>query len=178
MTRIIKAHIIIAHIISTWFPRPRLSASLLAIWLLLNQSLAPGQFVMGAILAILIARLTARVWPTPIRLRRPDLALRYLGRLLWDIVIANLEVTRLIMTRPVESLHPRFIELPLEVQDDLVVALLAATITLTPGTIAVDVTPDRRRLLIHCLDAKDESGRIAVLKTRYEALLREMFAEC
>ncbi len=60
----------------------------------------------------------------------------------------------------------------------LVIAVLAATITLTPGTVAVDLTQDRRQLLIHGLDIENEAALIAVLKNRYEALLKEIFAEC
>ncbi|HRD49799.1 MAG: Na+/H+ antiporter subunit E [Candidatus Competibacter sp.] len=165
-------------LINAGLSRPLFCATLLAIWLLLQNSLAPGQILIGGILAVAISGLIARVWPEPIRLRRPELLLRYLGRLLWDIVIANLEVARLILTRPTHTLRPCFIKLPLDLRDEFAIAALAATITLTPGTIAVDVTPDRRCLWIHGLDVTDEAALIAALKNRYEVLLREMFAEC
>lgn len=158
--------------------RLRFSAGLLLTWLLLQNSVAPGQVLIGAILAITITRIVTHLWPEPVRLRRPWLWLNYLGRLLWDIVIANLEVARLILTRPTPTLRSRFIELPLDVRNEFAIALLAGTITLTPGTIAVDTTPDQRRLVIHCLDITDEAMLIAVLKNRYETLLKEMFAEC
>ncbi|CDH44705.1 MAG: Na+/H+ antiporter subunit E [Candidatus Competibacteraceae bacterium] len=163
-------------LISACLPRPMLSATLLAIWLLLQNSLALSQILLGSILAVAITKLVMRIWPEPVRLRRPGLLLRYLGRLLWDMVIANLEVARLILTRPISTLQPRFIELPLALQDEFAIAVLAATITLTPGTIAVDVTLDRRHLWIHCLDITDETALIATLKNRYEVLLKEMFA--
>ena len=166
------------NLISAGLSRPMLSAALLAIWLLLQNSIALGQILIGGILAVTISGLVARVWPEPVRLRRPELLLRYLGRLLWDIVIANLEVARLILSRPMATLQPRFIELPLDLQDEFAIAVLAATITLTPGTIVVDITPDRRHLLIHGLDVTDEAALIATLKNRYEALLKEIFAEC
>lgn len=165
-------------LISAGLPRPMLSAALLAVWLLLQNSIAPGQILLGGILAVAITKLVVRVWPEPVRLRRPELLLRYLGRLLWDMVIANLEVARLILTRPASTLQPRFIGLPLDLQDEFAIAVLAATITLTPGTIAVDVTPDQRQLLIHSLDVTDEAALIAALKNRYESLLKEIFAEC
>lgn len=159
-------------------PRPWLSIFLLSVWLLLNNSITPGHILLGSALAILIARFTTRIWPTPVRLRRPGLLLRYLGRLLRDIVIANLEVARLILTRPTQSLRPRFIHLPLDLQDEFAIAVLAATITLTPGTVTVDMSSDRSQLLIHGLDVENEAALIATLKSRYETLLKEIFAEC
>lgn len=165
-------------LISAWLPRPLLSVSLLLIWLLLQNSIALGQVLIGSILAVAITRIVTRIWPEPIGLRRPGWFLRYLGRLLWDMVIANLEVARLILTRPVATLHPCLIQLPLDVQDEVAIAILAATITLTPGTVAVDIAPDRRSLLIHGLDVADEAALITTLKSRYEALLEEIFAKC
>ena len=165
-------------LISAGLPRPMLSAALLAVWLLLQNSIAIGQILLGGILAVAITKLVVRVWPEPVRLRRPELLLRYLGRLLWDMVIANLEVARLILTRPTSTLQPCFIELPLDLQNEFAIAVLAATITLTPGTVAVNVTPDRRQLLIHGLDVTAEAALIATLKNRYESLLKEIFAEC
>jgi multicomponent K+:H+ antiporter subunit E len=161
-----------------WLPRPWLSAGLLVLWLLLNNSLAAGQLVIGGLLAVMVAWPVARVWPRPVRLRRPGLLPRYLGRLLWDILIANLEVAWLILTRPSATLRARFIELPLDIQDEIAIAVLATTITLTPGTLAVEVMPDQHRLLIHCLDVADEAELVTKLKNRYEMLLKEMFAEC
>jgi multicomponent K+:H+ antiporter subunit E len=164
--------------IRSWLPHPWLSAFMLSFWLILNNSLALGHILIGMALVLPITGLTARIWPTPVLMRRPGLLLRYLGRLLWDIVIANLQVARLILTRPAQSLRPCFILLPLDLQDEWAIAVLAATITLTPGTVVIEMTPDRRQLLIHGLDVENEAALIAVLKNRYETLLMEIFAQC
>ncbi len=160
------------------FPHPWLSLILLVTWLLLQNSLAPGQWLLGGALAVAIPWLVARVWPTPVRLRHLWLLPRYLGWLLWDIVMANLKVAWLILTRPAAKLRPGFICMPLDLQDDHAIAVLAATISLTPGTLSVDVAPDRSQLLIHCLDLHDETAMIATLKQRYEAPLKEIFVPC
>ena len=59
---------------STWLPHPLLSLLLLLIWLLLNDSLAPGQFLLGATLGLLIPLFTERFWPERAHFRRPFLA--------------------------------------------------------------------------------------------------------
>jgi multicomponent K+:H+ antiporter subunit E len=164
--------------IARLFPQPLLSAALLGTWLLLHNSLAPGQILLGGTLALTLAWWVTRIWPEPVRLRQPGQWLRYLGRLLWDIVIANLEVARLILSRSAISVRPGFITMPLELENEFAIAVLATTITLTPGTISVEVLPDPRRLRIHGLDIVDEATLIATLKNRYETPLKEMFALC
>ncbi len=163
---------------TAWFPRPLLSATLLGAWLLLHNSLSPGHILLGGVLALAIPTFVARVSPEPTRLRRPGQWLHYLGRLLWDIVIANLQVAWLILTRPSVQLRPGFIEMPLELENESAIAVLAATISLTPGTISIEFTQNPRRLRIHCLDVTDEATLIATLKTRYEAPLKAMFTPC
>jgi len=161
-----------------WLPHPRLSAILLGTWLLLQNSFAPGTILLGSALALVIPRFATRVWPQPVRLCRPGQWLRYLGQLLWDIVIANLQVAWLVLTRPPAQLHPALIALPLDLDDEFAIAVLAATITLTPGTISIELIPDQHQLRIHCLDVADEAALIAMLKSRYEAPLKAMFASC
>jgi multicomponent K+:H+ antiporter subunit E len=53
--------------------------------------------------------------------------------------------------------------------------VLAATITMTPGTVSSDLSADGRSLLVHCLDAKDGEEAVRQMKSRYEARLKEIF---
>jgi multicomponent K+:H+ antiporter subunit E len=96
--------------------------------------------------------------------------------LLWDIIIANLTVARLILG-PTARLRPAFIRLPLELRHEFAIVVLANTLALTPGTVSSDLSPDRRTLLIHALDVEDPEQTIARIKQRYEKLRQEIF-EC
>ena len=158
-------------------PHPLLTPALAAIWLLLNNSLAPGQILLGVLLGWLIPLFTLRFWPETVRIRRPWVLLRFLALVLMDIVLANLVVARLILGRP-ERLRPAFIEVPLELESDLAISLLANTICLTPGTVSAHLSPDRRTLLVHALDAPDPEAVRAAIKTRYEAPLKAVFETC
>ncbi len=155
-------------------PHPLLSAALTATWLLLNNSLAPGQLILGAVLGWLIPLFTLRFWPESVRIRKPWVLLRFTGVVLADIVLANLTVARRILGHP-GRLQPAFIELPLELESELAISLLANTICLTPGTVSAQLSPDRRTLLVHALDAPDPDAVRATLKARYEAPLKEVF---
>ncbi|MGK2942652.1 MAG: Na+/H+ antiporter subunit E [Immundisolibacter sp.] len=154
-------------------PAPLLSAALLVVWLLLNNTLAPGQILLGALLALVLPLLTDRLRPERAHLRRPALAVRLLLRVLWDIVLANFEVARRILG-PEAALRPRFVWLPLDIRDPWGIAVLAGIITLTPGTVSSDLTADRRYLLVHALDVDDPAALVAAIKQRYEGPLMEI----
>jgi multicomponent K+:H+ antiporter subunit E len=157
------------------FPHPLLSLLLLLLWLLLNNSASAGHLVLGSVLAILIPLFTRRFWPEPARVRRPGLALRLTGRVLWDIVVANLRVARLVLG-PREAIRPRFVRVPLDVQGEVAVTVLASVISLTPGTVSADLDMERHYLLVHALSEDDPAELIRQIKSRYEAPIKEIFA--
>lgn len=155
-------------------PQPLLSAGLLATWLLLNNTLAPAQLLLGAALAIALPLLFAPLRPAPVRLRRPWVALRLLARVLADIVLANVEVARRILG-PEDALTPHFVWVPLDIRQPWGIATLAGIITLTPGTVSSELSADRRYLLVHALNEADPAALVAAIKTRYERPLMEIF---
>lgn len=159
-----------------WLPQPLFSLFLSLVWLLLNNTVAPGQLLLGAILAVALPLFTVRFWPDRPRLRKPLMLLRYIAVLFWDIILANLTVARLILG-PTARLRPAFIRLPLELRNEFAIVVLANTISLTPGTVSSDLSPDQRTLLIHALDVEDPAQAIARIKQRYEKPLQEIF-EC
>lgn len=157
-------------------PQPLFSVFLWLVWLLLNNTVAPGHLLLGAMLALALPLFTVRFWPDHLRVRKPLKLLRYIAVLAWDIILANLAVARLIIG-PTARLRPAFIRLPLELRNEFAIVVLANTISLTPGTVSSDLSPDRRTLLIHALDVEDPAQAIARIKQRYEKLLQEIF-EC
>lgn len=154
-------------------PAPLLSALLLIAWLMLNESMSVGHLLLGALLALTIPWLTRpfrtegahlRAWPTLVRL---------VVRVLWDIVVSNIEVARRVLG-PEAALQTRFVWVPLALQSPHGIAALAGIITLTPGTVSSELTEDRRYLLVHALHCTDEAALVADIKARYEAPLLEI----
>jgi multicomponent K+:H+ antiporter subunit E len=157
-----------------WFPAPLLSATLFAVWLLLNNTLDPAQLVLGAALAIVVPWFTETLRPERPRIRRPLLIVRLGLVVLWDIVLSNIEVARRILG-PEEAIRPAFVWMPLELTDPHAIVSLAGIITMTPGTLSAELSPDRRHLLVHAFNVDDEAALIAQMKARYEAPLKEIF---
>ena len=155
-------------------PHPRLSLFLGVLWLLLAQSVSAAHVLLAVILGVGLPRLTGGLLPDLPTIRRPGRLVAYVLLVLWDILVANVKVAKLTLG-PLSLLNPAVIEVPLEIEDPIVASLLAATVTLTPGTVSMDVDMAARRLTVHGLDVPDAAALVAEIKDRYERRLLEIF---
>ncbi len=154
-----------------WLLMPAL---LLAIWLLLNETVSTGQIVLGAILALLLSWAAMALRPLRSTPKKPLTLVRLLANVVVDITKSNLAVARLIWLGP-ESHTPGFIRIPLELRDPHGLAALACIITYTPGTVWAGYSEPKGLLTLHVLDLKDENHWIQLIKLRYEQPLKEIF---
>jgi multicomponent K+:H+ antiporter subunit E len=158
-------------------PHPILSASLMLLWLLLVNELSAGHLLLGALLGWAVPLYTARFWPEEVRVRRPLVLLRFAIIVLYDIVVANVTVARLILG-PSERMQPAFLTMPLTLRSEVAISLLASTISLTPGTVSAFLSADRRCLIIHSLHTTEPDELIATIRRRYEQPLKEVLEAC
>lgn len=158
-------------------PHPLLTILLAALWVLLANSLAPGTLLLGLFLGWLIPLFTRRFWPDRLRVRHPLTLLAFCARVLYDMLVANFVVAWLILRGP-RQLRPAFVTVPLALESDFALSVLANTICLTPGTLSAWLSPDRRTLIVHGLDVDDPEALISTIKGRYEAPLRRVFETC
>ena len=121
-------------------PTPLRSLMLFVVWLLLNNSLAPVHLVAATILALGIPLLTAGFRDKQSPFRHWRQALLYLLKVLVDIVLANLQVIRVVLG-PNRLLKPGFVLVPLELKASLPLTILACTVSLTPGTVSAEILP-------------------------------------
>ncbi|MBL0165677.1 MAG: Na+/H+ antiporter subunit E [Propionivibrio sp.] len=156
-------------------PRPVLSLTVLLLWIAITNAGSLGLLLLGLLLALIIPRQTLSFWPQAPRLANPLRALRFLGVFALDIVVANWGVARRIIGPP-ERLSPALVEIPLDLRDPFLATLLGSIVSLTPGTVSIDVDQKHWVLLVHALDAPDPQALIDEVKNRYEAALKEIFA--
>ena len=157
-----------------WLPFPMRSLMLLLMWLLLNQTLHPAHVLLGTLIALIVPPLLGSIWPRDTRIGRPTVALRLRGVFLWDVVVSNVEVAWRILGRE-DAIHSRFVWVPVRIDSPQGKAVLAAMITMTPGTLSVDLTEDGRWLLVHVFNLDDEPALIAQIQQRYQEPLQEIF---
>lgn len=157
------------------FPAPLLSLALAALWLLLNNSLSLGQWLMAVLLGVLVPILTQSLRPTPVRMRRPLVALRLFLRVGLDVLDWNWRVLRGTLARAENVPEGGFVTVPLDLRDPNGLAALAAIMCVIPGTIWSEIALDRSALIVHIFDLDNPEVEIAQIKTRYERPLMEIF---
>ena len=156
-------------------PRPILSAVVALVWVLLANEVSVGSVALGAVLGVAIAWCSAPFWPVRPVVRSKRAVLPYLGIVMKDILVSNIDVAKLVLFRRGDSMRSQFVTVPLDIRSPEAIAVLAGTITLTPGTLTADVSADGRSLLVHCLETDDPAGVVASIKERYESRLKEIF---
>ena len=156
-------------------PHPLLSVTLLLVWVALANEVSTGSIALGLVLGLVVPVATGPFWPDRPRVGRPLKIVEYTLVVLYDIVVANLQVARLILMVPNDRLRSRYVTIPLELTSPEAITVLAGTITMTPGTLSAELAADGRALLVHGLDVPDPEALVAEIKSRYEARLLEIF---
>ncbi|MCU0899179.1 MAG: Na+/H+ antiporter subunit E [Cypionkella sp.] len=158
------------------YPHPLLTLLLFVTWMLLVNQFKIGSLVMALILATAIPLLTAPYWPNRPKLRNLPAFAAYLLLVMWDVVIANIAVARIILFMRGDQIRSAWIAVPIDLKSPEAITILAGTITMTPGTVTADMSACGRVLLIHSLHAPDPEAIVQDIKTRYEARLKRIFA--
>ncbi|WP_439109354.1 Na+/H+ antiporter subunit E [Lentibacter sp.] len=157
-------------------PHPFLTLLLAIVWILLQNELSAGMAVFGVILGIVIPWSTSIWWPdTPSRFSLLKMV-PYSLVVIWDIMVANVQVAWIVLTVPNSKLKSTWISVPLDLVEPEAITLLAGTITLTPGTVSADLSDEGHCLLVHVLHTEDPAAEVEAIKTRYEARLKEIFS--
>jgi multicomponent K+:H+ antiporter subunit E len=156
-------------------PHPHLSVLVALIWILLANEIGVGTVLFAAALGIAVPLVTGVYWSRRPDIGAPLIVVEYGLIVLWDIVVANVQVAWLVLFRRGDRLRSQFVTIPLDAQTPEAIAVLAGTITMTPGTLSADLSADGRALLVHCLDTGDPAATSAGIKHRYERRLRRIF---
>ncbi len=159
--------------VGAW-PHPILSALLAAAWLLLQQSLAPPQLITAAVLGWWLPRLLHGFLGTATQVHAWGTVLRLAVVVLWDIVLSNFTVARLVLW-PGARPQPDWVVVPLDIHHPVAISLFATIITTTPGTVSCVVDEAAGQILVHALDCDDPAAAAAQMKQRYERPLKEIF---
>ena len=157
-------------------PHPFLTLILAVVWIFLQNDVTAGMVVFGIILGILIPWMTSIWWPDTPKGFRLGKMIGYSFVVIWDIMIANIQVAWIVLTVPNSKLKPSWIVVPLDLKQPEAITLLAGTITLTPGTVSADLSARGHNLLVHVLHTDDPDGARDEIKSRYERRLMEIFS--
>lgn len=156
-------------------PFPLLSFGLLAMWLLLNQSMSPGHLILGTVLAVTGPLAMRALELPPARFRGVIAITKLFFLVVDDIVRSNNAVARIILSPTLKGQTSNFVDIPLELRSPYGLTMLAIIVTSTPGTLWSDYDARTGVMTLHVLDLIDEQAWVDRIKQRYESLLLEIF---
>ncbi len=148
---------------------------LLAItWAAMTEGFTVRNLALGFVLGYLILWFIQPVTGPSKYTGKVVAVIRFLIFLIKEIIVANLRVAGHVLG-PISRLKPGLIAMPLEEdQNDLELTLVANMITLTPGSFAVDVSPDRTMLYVHVMDAANPDEIRQETKDSFERAVLEV----
>jgi multicomponent K+:H+ antiporter subunit E len=156
-------------------PAPVLSATLVALWLLLARSTTRGDLLVAVALGLAVPLIMGSLRPATLPIRRPLVIVRFVLQVGYDVLISNFKVARGVVGWRWRKPRARFVIIPLELRDPRGLAALAMVTTVVPGTVWAELASDRTALMLHVWDVDEEDAFIAGYKQRYEKPLREIF---
>jgi multicomponent Na+:H+ antiporter subunit E len=146
-------------------------------WVGLNGRFALDTLIVGAVLGRAVLLILARGDVlSRADVGRLERAFSLLGYLLWQIVLANFRLTRDVVSLR-HRMRPGVIQLPLSINTDGEILLLAAMINITPGSVALDVSEDRRTMYIHVMHITTPEKARQEIKDGFERRVLELRGE-
>lgn len=143
------------------------------IWLALTGNFTYSNFFFGFLLSYFILSVITRGNRKARYFRLLPKVIGFIFYFLWELLKANLQVAYEVMT-PNYHMTPAIIKYPLKVKSDLQITFLANLITLTPGTLTLDVSDDKKVMYIHTMYLKDRESFINGIKNGFEKRILEI----
>jgi multicomponent Na+:H+ antiporter subunit E len=144
------------------------------IWVAITEEFTGPNLVIGFVLGYLILGFAqATVATQSPYFRKVWQLVSFLVYFLQEMLLANLRVAYDVVT-PTYYMRPAVVAIPLEAKTDVEITLLSMFITLTPGTLSLDVSTDRKVLYIHAMFAADPEALRREIKEGFERRLLEL----
>lgn len=152
----------------------------LLIWLLLTWPIDTQHLVVGIIVSLIVSFLTGDLFVQRTHLfKRPQRYLwflYYLPLFIWECLKANLDVAYRV-AHPKLPINPGIVKVKTVLKSDTALTFLANSITLTPGTMCVDIDKEKGILYIHWIDVKSKDIQKAseLIVQNFEGVLKKIF---
>lgn len=153
-----------------------LGSLLLALaWAALQGEVTLGNLVAGFVVGYVILGLLARGGVMPSTLTSRTLpALELAGFFVWELVLANVRVA-VDALRGATTIQPAVLGIPLDVTTDREILLLSMLINITPGSVTIDLSPDRRTLYVHVMHMTSAEASRREIKDGFERRVKRLF---
>ncbi len=143
------------------------------IWVALTGNFEFPNYLFGFAVGFFILRIITKGRTDAKYFRIVPKVIAFIFFFLYELLKSNLQVAYEVMT-PHYNMTPGIVKVPLDASTDLEISFLANLISLTPGTLSLDVSTDKKVLYVHSMYIKDREGFIAGIKNGFEKRLLEI----
>lgn len=151
---------------------------LFLVYVMLTGGFVVQELILGALISVILTLIIAHYvnykidWKLPIRLA--IFLVWYLPVFIWQLLLANIDVAKRVL-HPKLPLHPGFVEVPTDLEGDFAKLMLANSITLTPGTLSIDVKD--QSVFVHTVNVVGQSKEEhkSHISARFERILGVIF---
>ncbi|WP_071460541.1 Na+/H+ antiporter subunit E [Bacillus massilinigeriensis] len=143
------------------------------IWMFLKTSYTPVTFLVGYFFGLLVIFTFRRFFHTRFYGYKIVAVIRLFLIFNRELFLSNLAVLKVIL-KPKLDIKPGIFALPTELKEDWEITILANLITLTPGTLVIDISPDNSILYVHAMDIDDIQEAIDGIKNSFEKAIMEV----
>ncbi|PKG23635.1 Na+/H+ antiporter subunit E [Niallia nealsonii] len=150
-----------------------LNVFLAFVWMFLKGSTEADTFIIGYIIGLLLIFLTRRFFTGRFYLYRIVSILKLLFIFIKELILANYAVFKSII-RPNAKLTPGIFAMKTVLTADWQITILSNLITLTPGTLVVDISEDNSTLYIHAMDISNKEATIEAIQNSFEKAILEV----
>ena len=141
------------------------------VWSLMIGSFTPANFVVGLILGYIVLRLASLRNNRAPYFQKVGVTISFTFYFVWELIKANFKMAMYTLS-PLDKLRPGIVAIPLEPDmTDLEVTTLANVVTLTPGTLSLDVSEDRSVLFVHFMHVESPEEAVREVKDGFEKRL-------
>lgn len=143
------------------------------VWMFMTNSFSPTGFAIGFLVGLLLLIFMRRFFSHRFYLFRLWAVISLFFLFLKELVLSSFSVFKLVI-QPKLAIRPAVFELETELKHDWEVTLLAALITLTPGTLVIGISDDQKKLYIHAIDFEDIEDAVSSIKNTFERAILEV----
>ena len=143
------------------------------VWMLLHDRWDAQTFIVGCFIGFIILFLMRRFFPTPFYGKKLWAVVKLMFLFIWELVLSTFVVVRQV-TRPKLMIEPGIFKMETRLKSEWEITLLSMLITLTPGSVVMEVAPEDGRLYIHAMDATEFRTSIMRTKTVFENAILEV----
>lgn len=151
-----------------------INVMLALVWTFLTGSFTPNTLIEGFIVGYLVLWLASPLYGTSTYFKKFRQTISFLLFVLWELVVATLRVAYVVI-KPNLDIQPGIVAIPLDVKTDAEIILLANLITLTPGSLSLDISDDRRVIYVHTMHLTDVEAFRQEIKQGFERRIGELF---